>query len=786
MKFFAFLLFVCSLGFSARAEPFYPFLGKPAVDNLRARLWQTPPGTTRIQLWLRLSTAFINQYPLSYMPMDTVYRYSQQARELSEKLHYAAGKIESECVLGSYLASNNQVEEGKKLIRQALAHSRQQHNIFLEALCWQALIHTADYSPAGEAQKYFFYAQALRCYQQLHNQAWEAYTRKQMADVHLRQGKLALARVELQQVVDLYRACGYRRLHYTFDLLAATNASLANYKDALQYSLASIKVARETQDSTLLSRFYHRTASIYQELNQQQKSLDYEQLALRSGHQAAFLPFYCLQSALSIAQSRIALGQPKQALAQMLQERQDFPASDADTRVVEAEGLTTCYLALKQYALAVTYSPPLHELLARKQTAVNYSWRARVCLLLGRLYVAEANYTKARPYLTQALTLYKLSGNQADMASTCLLLFKADSAQGHYPTAIAHYQRYKALKDSIFSEKNSKQVASLQIEYDTQKKEQNILLLTKQNQVQQAGLRQREWQRNATLSGALLLTLLLGVSYNRARIKKRSTHLLEVKQLEINQKNQALEQVLGEKDDLLTEKEALLLEKENLIVEKEVLLVEKEWMLKEIHHRVKNNLQIVSELLDSQLDQLQEPRTVAIIRESQNRVQAMALVHQKLYQSQNLAQVDMQEYIREIVEHLLTSFRCQAVQEHLDIAAIELDVALATPLGLIINEAVTNSLKYAFPESRRGTISINLSELPGQRYQLTLADDGVGLPAGFAMEASRTMGLTLIKGLSEQIEADLTFSQAAGVCIRLEFESAKKTAYAEAQPTQSR
>nr|GFC10604.1 hypothetical protein [Tanacetum cinerariifolium] len=360
-----------------------------------------------------------------------------------------------------------------------------------------------------------------------------------------------------------------------------------------------------------------------------------------SGRQAGFPSYFCLELVVSIAKKLIALGQPGQALTQLLKERQAYPAADDYTRLLEAEGLTTCYLALKQYALATEQSKQLRN------------------------------------------------------------------------------------------------VAGLQIQYDTKKKEQNIQLLTKQNQVQQAGLRQRELQRNATLGGVLLLTMLLGVSYNRSRIKKRSTHLLEQKQLEINQKNQSLEQVLGEKDDLLAEKEELLVEKEGLIVEKEGLLVEKEWMLKEIHHRVKNNLQIVSELLDSQLDHLQEPRTLAIIRESQNRVQAMALVHQKLYQSQNLARVDMQEYIREIVEHLLTSFHC----EH-----------------------------------------ISLTELPGQRYHLMLADDGVGLPAGFDIGASRTMGLTLIKGLSEQIEADLTFSQRQGVCISLAFESAKKAAHAETQP----
>jgi two-component sensor histidine kinase len=759
------LLLACSLCFAVRAEPFYPFLGKPEVDSLRAKLWQTPPSTARIRLLLRLSSTIITQSPLSYMPMDTGYVYSQQARGLSEKLHYAAGQIESECIIGSYFLSNyqvtnNQVEEGKKLILQAMTRSRQQHSLFLEAQCWRFLSYTAEYSTAGDIQRYFFYAQAAQCYQRLHNQPWEAYTRKQMADVHLRQGKLALAKVELQQVISLYRACGYRRLHYTFDLLAATSTSLANYKDALQYSLASIRVARESQDSTLIGNFYHRTASIYQELNQQQKSLEYEKLALRSHHEAAFPPFYCIQSALSIANHMIALNQPKQALAQMLKERQDYPARDAETRFVEAEGLTTCYLALKQYTLAATYSQPLHELLARKQTSVHYLLRARVCLLLGRLYVAEASYTKARPYLTQALTSYKLASNQADMAITCLILFKADSAQGHYPAAIAHYQRYKNLTDSIFSEKNSKQVAGLQIQYDTKKKEQSIALLTKQSLLQQMTIRQRGFQRNAFVIGTALLVLVLGLGYNRYRVGQRSNRLLEEKQqllqaqqAEISQKNQSLEQVVSEKETLLTEKE---------------------WMLKEIHHRVKNNLQVISSLLTNQSNYLRDPLASAAIRESRNRVQAMALIHQRLYQTDTLARVNMAAYVREIVNSLLESFdRFDTVTTQLNVAAVELEIALATPLGLIVNEAVTNVLKYAFHPAGRGTLTIALTEGPAHHYQLTIADNGVGLPPDFDLDQSHSLGLTIIKGLSTQIGGDLRIESTNGVRVSLQFKAAK-------------
>ncbi|MGI4820847.1 MAG: sensor histidine kinase, partial [Janthinobacterium lividum] len=203
----------------------------------------------------------------------------------------------------------------------------------------------------------------------------------------------------------------------------------------------------------------------------------------------------------------------------------------------------------------------------------------------------------------------------------------------------------------------------------------------------------------------------------------------------------------------------------------------KDWMLKEIHHRVKNNLQVISSLLDTQSDYLRDPAALAAIREGQNRVRAMALIHQKLYQSTRLAGVNMAEYVREITEYLLDSFdRRAAVHLRLAVAPVELDVTLATPIGLIINEALTNALKYAFPTPRRGTIAVELTEVGPQRYQLTIADDGVGFPAGFSLEDNHTMGLTIMEGLSQQVDGVLTITPADGVRISLEFEVTAKMA----------
>jgi two-component sensor histidine kinase len=320
------------------------------------------------------------------------------------------------------------------------------------------------------------------------------------------------------------------------------------------------------------------------------------------------------------------------------------------------------------------------------------------------------------------------------------------------------------------------QIASLQIQYKTKEQEQNIALLTKQNDIQQAHLKQKDFLQQVIVAGASMLLLLLGLGYNRYRLKQRSNRLLEAKQQEINEKNQRLQQVLGEKDNLLEEKEHLITHQDYILVEKDGLLREKEWLLREVHHRVKNNLQIVMSLLSSQAAYLEDEKALLAIQESQNRIHAISLSHQKLYLSEKIALIEMASYIREVVEYLHDSLQMQdQVRFNLSIDPIELNGAVAVPLGLIINEAVTNALKYAFPDGRKGQVSISLrqSDQPETNaYLLTVADDGIGLCPDFDLSRSRSLGMNLMKGLSKQLDGSLKIESADGLTIQVRFRNA--------------
>jgi PAS domain S-box-containing protein len=192
-------------------------------------------------------------------------------------------------------------------------------------------------------------------------------------------------------------------------------------------------------------------------------------------------------------------------------------------------------------------------------------------------------------------------------------------------------------------------------------------------------------------------------------------------------------------------------------------LYEKEVLLREVHHRVKNNLQIIISLLNLQSRYITDETTLSAFRESQNRVRAMALVHEKLYQSTDLATIDLDNYIRFLGNNLIQFFGIQGrgITLTMDIHDIFLAIDTAVPFGLMINELISNSLKYAFPGGRKGEISIAIHR---QDHTLTILykDNGIGIPEDFDWRNARSMGLRLITALVNQLDGTIELDRTAG------------------------
>lgn len=204
------------------------------------------------------------------------------------------------------------------------------------------------------------------------------------------------------------------------------------------------------------------------------------------------------------------------------------------------------------------------------------------------------------------------------------------------------------------------------------------------------------------------------------------------------------------------------------------MVEEKEWLLKEIHHRVKNNLHTITSLLESQSAYLEDDALIAI-RDSQHRVFAMSLIHQKLYQPEkSVTAIDMPMYLRELVEYLIDSFEARhRINFQIDTDPIELDISLAVPVGLILNEAITNSMKYAFPGKKNGSISISIKIKEINKFLFTVSDNGIGLPKGFDINKVNSLGMKLMKGLSDDIMAKFQVENLPGTKISIEFTADK-------------
>jgi PAS domain S-box-containing protein len=205
-------------------------------------------------------------------------------------------------------------------------------------------------------------------------------------------------------------------------------------------------------------------------------------------------------------------------------------------------------------------------------------------------------------------------------------------------------------------------------------------------------------------------------------------------------------------------------------------LKEKENLLREIHHRVNNNMQIISSLLNLQTKYVEDEEAVNVLKESQNRVKSMAMIHEKLYMSDDIAHINFVDYIQSLVKNLFYSYNVENtnIKPKLEVEDITLNMETAIPCGLIISETVSNSLKYAFPNKMKGEIFISLKS-NDDKYELIIRDNGVGLPEEIDFNNLETFGLLLVNNLTEQIDGELTINRSPGTEFKIKFKELEYT-----------
>ena len=350
---------------------------------------------------------------------------------------------------------------------------------------------------------------------------------------------------------------------------------------------------------------------------------------------------------------------------------------------------------------------------------------------IGDLFALLQESDSAEWYFNQGLNLADKTGNLASKSQMHLALFQLDTLHHRYLSARSHLSVYVKVNDKLMAKENEEAIQKLEISYETEKKDDKIELLKRQKEIEKI---KSERERNLKIGffiGSILLLLLCILIYSRFIIKKRSLGIIEKQKEQIEEKNN-----------------------------------ENELLIRETHHRVKNNLQLILSLLGAQRHALDDDdKALQIIKESQNRIKSISLLHESLYDTDNFNTVRTSEYFKEIVFNIWSSFvdESKSIEVKTDIDDTVINTSLAVTLGLIINELVTNSLKYAFQNQNEGYLEIKFNKLPqGNRYNLEVSDNGCGFPSDFEVEKSESFGLQMVMGLVRQLNGTIDVSTENG------------------------
>ncbi|EDP98336.1 sensor histidine kinase [Kordia algicida OT-1] len=364
----------------------------------------------------------------------------------------------------------------------------------------------------------------------------------------------------------------------------------------------------------------------------------------------------------------------------------------------------------------------------------------------GDFWATKENASQAIKYFEKAYNIWDELNVLKDKQYTAKALAHFYDKQRNSAKAYKYMETYATIKDSAFSKQKVEQIKEIELTYEFKKQQykdsiQNaeaidIMALEQQNEIQ------REKHLQQILFGLFLVALAFGgfayYAYNR---KKKTSKLLDEK---------------------------------NKIIEK--ALQEKQLLLKEVHHRVKNNFQIVSSLLELQTKGIEDEKALSLANEGKNRVKSMALIHQKLYQNET-GLIDFDEYIQTLVKELSYMYASEKkVTTNIHTENMEFDIDTAIPLGLIVNELITNAYKYAFDATKNNELNISINKVNDEEYKLVVSDNGKGLDDTIDLTKVKSLGLRLVRRLTKQLQGKFQLNNEDGASFEITFKDTQKRA----------
>lgn len=490
---------------------------------------------------------------------------------------------------------------------------------------------------------------------------------------------------------------------------------------ALGTIITALSWAKKSGNDSVIANTELVAGHIYSSLNNAEEAIDYYKSCLATFNKKAD------SSGISYTYSGMGIVYYDnqlydKALTSYLNAEKYWVDSESALKADLWNNIGALYTDMKDYKTAQYY---YNKALMHYHTKEPSSEMSMVYCNLGELARFQHQFGESNNFYLQSLKIGKEIKSPTEIMWAYEGLYQTAKAEQKPNNALKYHERFTTIKDSLDRIQNKKEVLEVETLYHQEEnlkkiKEQQLKIAKTERVVEVEKFKNIIF---ISFSVFILAILILGVILY---IKSRN---------------------LGK----------LLLQQKNTIEES---LKEKEVLLKEIHHRVKNNLQIISSLLNLQRNSVEDKQSAYIIDETQNRIKAIALVHQKLYQSHNIGKINFSHYLQELVEEQAAVFfdKDKIIKKIIDVPeTVNLNIDVAVSLGLITSELITNAFKYAFNSGKENILNISLIEEGKGSYKLIIKDNGEGLPLEFEKGEKESLGMDLVKILADQIKGSLTY-----------------------------
>ena len=525
--------------------------------------------------------------------------------------------------------------------------------------------------------------------------------------------------------------------------------------DFLSTAIQALEIAQAISDPQLMADDLQWLSLAYEQMGAMERALEMSRKAFfllgTTGDSAAIG-----RGKLHLIKALVAAGH----FAEVIEQSNKALAFFAGMNDSAGQALTWAYsakalMAQGKFADAL---PLLHRADRTLMVTDLHPERFQVLADIADAYTVLGQFDRARDFLGTATGLVEQLGLRSEKPRLLGICSRVDEGMGDLEGALRAQRALTALEDSLFNERVAERMAGLQALFQLGQKEKDYEALKERNasnedQIATSRLRDRYW-----LAAFLLLLLLLGYSSWSMIARRRNMIRIQMKNAVISQQAEEIH------------RKNLELERQNLrLAETLISEDEKNLLLKEIHHRVKNNLQIVSTLLRLQVEHQPDPHIAEMMSDSQNRIRAMALVHEHLYRHGDLTRINVQQHMEVLVGSVL---QCHDVHDRIAVE-VKAELQRATldtliPLSLLVNELVTNSAKHAYPEGRNGKVRLLLRPIENGSCELYYSDDGIGMDEQ-TMYRRDSFGLGLIETLAAQLDGDLRLIHGDGTTVLMVF-----------------